>query len=75
MESFTADSRADKSPICNESSVNRNQDIVPYMFSAHAFGCDYDPSLSGIGKKNDIKALRKTPLISFGKDDATQDNI
>ena len=57
MESFSAD----KSLICFKSSVNRHQDIVPYILSAHAFGCDCVPSLFGVGKKTVIKALRKRP--------------
>lgn len=61
MESFGSE----KSLICIRSSVQRNRSIMPSLLSAHAFGCDTVPSMSGIGKKTILKAVSTHPLTRY----------
>ena len=68
MESFGTDA----SVICIKSSVERNISIMPSLLSAHAFGCDTVPAMSGIGKKTVLKTIKKQPLLTFGEINTTE---
>ena len=65
-----------KNVISINDSVKKHIDIIHQIMSMHAMtGCDSAPMMYGVGKKNALSIIKKSPLLHLGDQTVNEDDF